>query len=96
MLVETTRHQVFDLIGSRISMTGTLDGGNNAHNRGVVDVEASRDTGQGFAVDLRSADNLADLMRREFWLPTELHAIPDSSGSALTSAHSNKAQEGFS
>jgi hypothetical protein len=46
----------------RVKWRSQLGGGNNAHNRGVVDVEAPGNTRQTFPVDVLSPDDLADLV----------------------------------
>jgi hypothetical protein len=43
-------------------VTGTLDGSHNAHDYGVVDVEAPGDTSQSVPIGVPSPGNLADLV----------------------------------
>jgi hypothetical protein len=64
-------------------MTGTPGGGDNVHNRRVVEVKTPGNSSQTFAVDVPSTDNLADLMGRQFWLATQLDPISDSACSAF-------------
>jgi hypothetical protein len=71
-------------------VTGTLSGGNNAHNRRVVDVKTPGNTSQTFAVDVPSTDYLANLMGCQFWFATQLDPISDSACSAFAGARSNK------
>ena len=71
-------------------VTGTLNRSHDAHNGRVVDVEAPGDAGQTFPVDVPSADNLANLMGRQFWFATQLDPISDSARSAFASTCSNK------
>jgi hypothetical protein len=59
--VETIDNEIRNLISSGAMVTGTLSGGNNAHNSRVVDVKLLGNTGQTFAVDVQSPDDLADL-----------------------------------
>jgi hypothetical protein len=52
-------------------VAGTLGSSHNAHNRGVVDIEAPGNASQTFAADAPSTDNLANLMGRQFWFATQ-------------------------
>jgi hypothetical protein len=49
---------MFDSSSSSAAVTGTLDASHDAHNRGVVDVEAL----EALTMNVPSSDNLADLV----------------------------------
>ena len=60
---------MIDSSSSGAAVTGTLDASHDAHNRGVADVEAP------FAVEVPSADDLADPMREFDKLPVSTQAV---------------------
>jgi hypothetical protein len=64
--------------------------GRGQHNCRVVDIEASGNACQAFAVEVPSTDNLANLMGRQISVCDQLDPISESARSAFASARSNK------